>query len=317
MKSLALRAFRLCSAGVFFTFPAGCAGGSSPSPAVPAAAPQVRALASSQTPPKLYIANSSGGVLVYTTGSNPTLVQTISNGVPKPGGIWVDRNGILYAVNLPGNSPQTSLPEYKPGANSPFRTITSGIDNCAYVAVDDHGNLYVTGVNSGSGSFFLEIYPKGRLSASQVLTIPHSGIARVTGLAFDRSGALLVGETIYLQPGVVYRLAPGSQSFTNLGLQNAPGGTIAVDKAGNIYAGSGTSAGQQAIAVYPPNATSPARVIQVQNVLDALTVARSGELYVETSGNGQPQISTYTPGGSNPSQTFVVNAGGTGLALSR
>lgn len=317
MKFLAMRALSGCAASATFVI-AGCTGGTGSTTLIgsPAAVQFERSSHSPALSAELYVPNSSGGVLVYSTGSKPTLLRTITNGVAKPGGIWVDKTGVLYAVNLPGNSYQTSLPEYESGTNAPFRTITNGIVNCAYVAVDKLGNVYVTGVETSNGSFFLEIYPKGQVSPAQTLTIPHTGAARVTGLAFDSSGSLLVGESVYLQPGVVYRLAPGSQTFTNLNLQNAPGGTIAVDKAGNLYSGSGSSAGKQSIAVYRPKSTSPYRKITVKNVLDALTVASTGELYVETTGNGQARISVYSPDGMNPMQTFDVGAAGVGLALS-
>jgi hypothetical protein len=307
-----------CFASAISILVTGCAGGSgSTGPSgIPAAAHSEKSVHPAGSSPKVYIANSRGGVDVYSTGSNPQLVQTITAGVPRPGGIWVDKRGALYAVNVPTSSYQTSLPEYRPGASSPFRTIANGIVNCGYVAVDKHQSVYVTGVNTSSGSFFLEIYPKGQLSPAQTLTIPHPPISAVRGIAFDTTGALLVGESVYSKPGVVYRLAPGSQTFTNLNLQNAPGGDVAVDKAGTLYAGTGSSAGTQAIAVYTPNSRTPSRQIAVQNILDALAVAPNGELYTETEGNGPPQISVYAPGSSSPMQTFDSAAGGVGLALS-
>jgi hypothetical protein len=76
-----------------------------------------RGTASSQ---KLYVSTLDGGsVIVYSAGPNPQLLQTITDGVPRPGGIWIDGNGVLYAVNVPGGNSQTSLPEYEPGAGSP------------------------------------------------------------------------------------------------------------------------------------------------------------------------------------------------------
>ncbi|HVR47991.1 MAG TPA: hypothetical protein VMT95_15280 [Candidatus Binatia bacterium] len=312
------RFLAVCFAGATLVLAAGCAGGNGSTGAngIPAAAQSAKSFRPFSTTSKLYIANTTGGVDVYSTGASPQLLQTIKTGVPRPGGIWVDERGTLYAVNVPTSSYQTSLPEYKPGASSPFRTITNGIVNCSYVAVDKHQSIYVTGVDTSSGSFFLEIYPKGRLSPAQTLTIPHPTISAVRGLAFDTSGALLVGESVYAKPGVVYRLTPGSQTFTNLNLQNAPGGDIAVDKAGNLYAGTGSSAGTQAIAVYPPNSTNPSREIAVQNILEAVAVAPDGELYTETGGNGPPQISVYARGSSSPMQMFDSAAGGMGLALS-
>lgn len=317
-RSITSRSLDSCLACAVAVVLAGCAGANgSPGPSgIPSASKSANSFRQAVESPKLYVANGAGGVAVYSTGPNPQLVQTITTGVPRPGGIWVDKRGTLYAVNVPTSSYQTSLPEYKPGASSPFRTITNGIVNCGYVAIDRHQNAYVTGVDTSSGSFFLEIYPKGGLRPAQTLTIPHPTISAVRGLAFDTSGALLVGESVYAKPGVVYRLTPGSQTFTNLNLQDAPGGDIAVDKAGNLYAGTGSSAGTQAIAVYPPNSTNSSRLITVQNILDAVAVAPDGELYTETGGNGPPQISVYAPGSSSPMQTFDSAAGGMGLALS-
>lgn len=318
MKAITSRSLGVCFASASLVLVAGCAGAmDSPTPiGAPVTAQSERSTRQSHPSSKLYIANSEGGVLVYSTSSNPQLLQTITNGVPRPGGIWVDDRGILYAVNVPVSSYQTSLSEYKLGASSPFRTITHGIVDCGNVAVDKHGNVYVTGIDPSNESFFLEIYPKGQLSPAQTLTIPHPANSRVSGLAFDSTGALLVGESVYFQKGVVYRLARGSQTFTNLNLQNATGGTIAIDKAGNLYVGSGSSAGAQLISVYAPNSTNPSRQIAVQNILAALTVEPNGELYVETIGNGPPQISVYAPGRYNPMQTFDVGGGG-GIALSR
>jgi len=274
---------------------------------------------SAKSAAKLYVANAGGGVFAYSTASNHALLQTITDGVPSPGGIWVDDHQILYVVNASESSKQGSIAEYKPGASAPFRTITNGIVNCQYVAADKHENVYVACIDNASSSFTLEIYSKGQLNPAKTITIPtaKNSLSRLSGLAFDSTGALLVGESVYFQQGVVYRLAPGSQSFTNLNLRNATGGTIAVDKAGNLYVGSGSSAGDQVIGIYPPNSTSPSVEITAQNILYALAVEPSGELYVETGGGGPPQISVYPPGGVNPLQTFDVGAAGSGLALSR
>jgi hypothetical protein len=300
-------------------FAAGCgsAGTTFSSSPVDAVGQSRKAFTYAQPTQKLYVANPTGSVSVYSTGSNPTILQTITNGVPKPGGIWVDNGNMLYAVNLPGGSPQTSLPEFKPGAIDPFRTIVNGIVNCDNVAVDEHTNVYVAGMDTSKNSFFLEFYPAKKLSPTQVLAIPHPNASRLSGLAFDSTGALLVGESIYLQKGVVYRLAPNSRHFTNLNLQGATGGTIAVDGSGNLYVGSGSSAGEQRVTVYPPNSTKPSRKIALQNVIEALTVDRDGTMYLETGGNASIKISVFPPGADKPIQSFVVAGGGGGIALSR
>jgi hypothetical protein len=307
----------LGSAVVLAIFAAGCGGAGSTfsSPPVDAVGQMGEANSYAQTTQKLYIANTAGSVSVYSTGSNPTILQTISDGVPKPGGIWVDNGNNLYAVNLPGASQQTSLPEYKPGATHPFRTIINGIVNCEYVAVDGQRNVYVAGM--ANNTFFLEIYPKGQLSPARTVTIPHPTASRLSGLAFNSTGALLVGESIYLQKGVVYRLAPNSHHFTDLKLKDATGGTISVDGVGNLCGGWGSSAGDQRVGIYPANSIRLSRKIELQNELLALAVDSDGTMYTETSGNGPVQISVYPPGGSKAIESFVVAGGGGGLALSR
>lgn len=259
--------------------------------------------------PRLYVSTITGGsVVVYSTGSNPTLLQTITDGVPRPGGIWIDNHGVLYAVNVPHGSYQTSLPEYKPGAPSAFRTITDGIVNCGEVAVDSKGNVYVTGIDTANGSFFLEIYPKGQLSPAETLTIPNVDESSPNGLAFDSTGALLVGESaLNNNSGAVYRLPAGSQTFTNLNLRQAPGGAIAIDPAGNLYVGGGY------IAVYPPNSHKPVRKILVPHGVSALAIGSEGELYV----GSYESVLEYAPHAKNPQITFGIPGYVGGLALSK
>lgn len=294
---------------------AACAGGapsglgSGPLAIVPAA--HAKHAASRQ---KLYISNIDGSVLVYSTGSAPTLLQTITDGVPRPSGVWVDNRGVFYAVNIPGPYYQTSLPEYKPGATTPFQTITDGIVNVSTVAVDGSFNVYVTGVNTKDGSFFLEVYPKGKLSPSETLTIPEAGhgAGGPTSLAFDSTGALLVGETIDdTFAGAVFRLPKGSQTFTNLNLHDAPGGSIAVDGAGNLYVG-----GNGIVRVYAPNSKRSNRRIYLGAFISGLTADASGDLYVGVQ-TEQETIMVYPPGAKKPSQSFSVEALIGGLALSQ
>jgi len=258
---------------------------------------------------KLYVSTIDGGsVVVYSAGSDPTLLQTITDGVPRPAGIWIDKHGVLYAVNVPGPYYQTSLPEYKPGASSPFRTIIDGIVNVSEVAVDSKESVYVTGLNTATGDLFLEIYPKHQLAPAETLTIPNVGLGGVDGLAFDSTGALLVGEgTEEGTSGAVFRLPPGSQTFTNLGLQKAPGGVIALDAAGNLYVG-----GNAGIAVYAPNSTKRLRHFIVPLGVSALAIAPDGELYVGSF----ESVLEYAPHAKNPKISFDIPGHVGGLALS-
>ncbi len=100
MKRIALRVIGVCFGSLAIVlFAAACAGGigapteSGITTTVESQNLTGPALAS----PQLYISNLHGSVLVYSIGSDPTLVQTITNGVAQPGGIWVDKRGTLYA----------------------------------------------------------------------------------------------------------------------------------------------------------------------------------------------------------------------------
>lgn len=288
----------------------GCGGSQVPAAGTtaPAAAAQ-HAAGAARRAQQLYVSTIDGGsVVVYSAGISPQELQTITDGVPRPGGIWVDKHGVLYAVNVPDSSYQTSLPEYKPGATAPFETITDGIVNCGNVAVDAKGNTYVTGTDTANGSLFLEIYPKGQLSPSETLTIPHTGLADIGGLAFDSSGALLIGESIFESKGAVYRLPLGSQTFTNVGLHQINGGAITVDASGNLYVGGTTS-----IAIFAPNTTKPSRVIKITGTgISALALDAAGDLYVGTD----ESISVYAPGTKKPANTFTIPGHVGGIALS-
>jgi sugar lactone lactonase YvrE len=299
----------LSGAAVFILL-AGCSAGTTSLPAQnTVAGPATHVVTQgSRTQSKLYVSTIDGGsVIVYAATGAPDVLQTITDGVPRPQGIWVDRHNVLYAVNVPGSSYQTSLPEYKNGESSPFQTITDGIVNCSDVAVDRKGNVYVTGLNTANGDLFLEIYSNGATAPSETLTVPSNGLSAIAGLAFDSSGALLVGETTGEgSSGAVYRLRQGSKKFVSLGLLKAPGGIITVDEAGNIYLG-----GNSGIAEYAPNQTKPSSRLRVQFGVSAIAIDRAGELYVGTFGG----VSEYAPHAKKPMATFDVPGHVGGLAL--
>ena len=272
---------------------------------------------------KLYIANVFGSVLVYSAGKNPQLLQTITDGVPKPFSLWVDDTGILYALNATYRSSPPNVAEYEPGAESPFFVLTNDIPNFGYVAVDSSQNVYVTGAIGSGGQAILELFSKGSSNPSETLNVPTSGkLSGSDSLTFDPSGDLLVGIlSLEKKDDAVFRLPPGSQTFTNLGLKKMPAAQIAADAAGNIYAGGGGDAGIRTIAVYAPGQTKPTRKIHLSQLaigVTALTVSANGRLYVASQVSTQHLVYEYAPGASKPDVTLDIAASveGQGLALS-
>jgi len=303
-----------CASGVGGSSIAGSPGLLTPSQAVNVAA---------QSQQKLYIANVFGSVLVYSAGKSPQLLQTITDGVPKPFSLWVDDTGILYALNATYRSSSPNVAEYEPGAESPFFAIANDVPNFGYVAVDGSQNVYLTGQIGSDGKSILELYPKGSSNPSETLNVPTSGkLSGSDTLAFDPSGDLLIGIlSLEKKDDAVFRLPPGSQTFANLGLKKMPAAQIAADATGNIYAGGGGDAGIRTIAVYAPGQTKPSRTIKLpqQSIgVTALTVSANGTLYVATQLSTQHVILEYAPGASKPDVTLdiVASVEGEGLALS-
>jgi len=304
-----------CASGAGGASVSGASGGGLP--------PSQAAKPASESQQKLYIANLGGSVLVYSAGKNPQLLQTITDGVPAPFSLWVDDTGILYVINGTYRSDSPNVAEYQPGADSPFFVLTNDIPNFGYVAVDSSQNVYLTGEIGSDGKSILELYPKGSSNPSETLNAPTSGkLSGSDTLTFDPSGDLLIGiQSLEKTDDAVFRLPPGSQTFTNLGLKKMPAAQIAADAAGNIYAGGGGDDGIRTIAVYAPGQTKPSRRIRLSQLttgVNALTVSADGTLYVATQVSTQKVIYEYAPGASKPDVTLDIAASveGEGLALS-
>jgi hypothetical protein len=309
-----------CAALVAITLSgAGCAAGTNPASALTPGAAESHAHQAQQ---KLYVANylansGIGAVLVYSTGKTPQLIQTITDGVPKPYSLWVDDTGILYAINLPYLSSGANLAEYEPGSGSPFFITGNDIPDSAAVAVDSNQNVYLAG--SIDSKSILELYPKGSSTPSRTFTVPSSGtLSAPESLTFDPSGNLLVGVlALPKQDNAVFRFSPGSAQFTNLGLKKMPGAIVAADAAGNLYVGGDDATGDtRTIAVYAPNQTKASRKIHLPPsgfAVTGLTVSAGGTLYV----GSRSLVYEYAPGSRKPKTTLNSNAPGIfGLALS-
>lgn len=147
----------------------------------------------------LYVGNIDGqpglgNILVYTASmKNPQLIRTISNGTGRPFGMWVDAKNILYVANFPNKDPG-SVTEFKPGASSPFFTITNFVGWPEAVAVDAHGNVYVNESLEDTG--YVQVFPPGSNNAKYTINTGIGGYAfEAGGLAFDPKGNLIAGES--------------------------------------------------------------------------------------------------------------------------
>jgi hypothetical protein len=259
----------------------------------------------------LYIGNILGGVPLYSTGKNPQEVGDITDGLPRVTDVWVDQTGVLYAFTDNRQYPYETIEEFEPGATSPFFSLVLKRYG-AIVAADLAQNVYAQGEN-GQGQQVVDVYPPGSQNIANEYVVPSIGrVSGPQGMAFDSTGALLVGVAALAnnkqgQVGAVFRLNSGSSTFTNLNLKKAHGGLIATDGAGNLYVGGG-----RLISVYAPGATSPSRIVHSKQTVTSLTVASDGTLYVGTYTGG---ITVYPPGKTKSNDSFVPQAQVSGLAL--
>lgn len=259
----------------------------------------------------LYIANILGGVPLYSTGKNPHEVGDITDGVPRVTSVWVDQRGVLYAFSDNPQYPYETIEEYEPGGTTPFFSLALKRYG-AIVAADSAQNVYAQG-EDGAGQQVIDVYPPGSQNYANEYVVPSIGqISAPEGMAFDSTGALLVGVFALAnnkqgQVGAVFRLNAGSSTFVNLNLTKAYGGLIATDGAGHLYVGGGN-----VISVYAPGATSPSRIVHTKSGIDALTAAANGTLYVGSFNGG---IAVYGPGKRTSGKSFVAQAQVSGLAL--
>jgi DNA-binding beta-propeller fold protein YncE len=155
-------------------------------------------------------------------------------GLRSPHGVAVDAAGNVYVADTHTNR----VVKLAAGSNTQTVLPFTGLDLCANnieaavggVAVDPAGTVYVTDscndrvVMLVDGSSTQTVLPFKRLDSPQ-------------GVAVDATGAVYV---VSYSQSEIFRLAAGSTRQTPLpasGIQAAPTGNLAVDAAGNVYAG--------------------------------------------------------------------------------
>lgn len=283
----------------------GCNGATSMPQGAPSAAGQpARRVAPESLRNAVYVSDQLEKAIVAFPPSehanNPAPLETLNLGV-IPEGVWVDRDGILYAALFASNGSQFgSVEEFKPGATQPFRTITDGIGEPSFVVVDKKGTLYVD--QTFDQSVEILEYRKGHTSPFTTVSITEKGEAAGGPMTLDGHGNLYV-HTFFIDnpPSKVYEIARGSTTARDLGLSGLGQLTgLSSDKAGNLYVADANFG----ISVYPPGQTNRAREIMPpqNNVFDDFITTRSGKLYAAQGAPGydEPSLLEYAVGGSQP-----------------
>jgi hypothetical protein len=254
-----------------------------------------------KTKPLIYWANfGSNAVYIYSAkGTNPPEKGEITTGISNPERLFVDASLDVYATNL-GNNTVTG---YKPGATSPFLTISDGVDTPTGLTVDAAGTVYCANV----GDSTVTEYPKGKTSPS--LTISITGSPEY--LAVDAK------DNLYVSTGTgVIEFAPGSTQGKDLDLDMGSPSAIELDKSGNIIA---IDASANSIDVFPAGQTQPSKVVPVTaGTAFALSLdKKENAVYasVEESAGFIVQQLDY-PGGTSLSDKIASGPGDWPIAVS-
>lgn len=266
----------------------------------------------------LYVADIDGQpgvgqILVYSAGmKNPQLIRTITNGTGRPFGLWVDSNNVLYVANYPNKYP-SSVTEFKPGASSPFYTITNFKGIPESVAVDANSNVFVNESYQDQG--WVQEFAPGSATAERTIDTGVAGYAFTPGsMAFDRKGNLIVAEQAKLKLQIV-EIARRSFKVTPLNLDldgnGITGPGLGIDKAGNIYVASSNNA---TVSVFAPGQTEPSRTISPVAGYGLTSVTPQGAVY---QASGESSVTEVAPGSSGPTFTLTCECSAQGVAVSR
>jgi hypothetical protein len=193
---------------------------------------------------------------VYSPGGTQ-LLRAIGRGVRAPHAIAFDSHGNLYVVN--GSAEyhylRPSVSVYEPGADSPFRRITTGgLKTPRLLAIDGSDNVFV---NSGSGSV-LE-YAAG---SDKVLRTITDGISSVDALALDATGTLYVSNASQLPShGWISVYPPGAthEDYRITDRVNEPG-PLLLDQTDDLYAAEDSYSGH--VRIYAANQRVPRKSIK-------------------------------------------------------
>jgi hypothetical protein len=181
------------------------------------------------------------------TNSSPTTVTMPGNGAFEVKSIAFDRFGDLYAVNnnFPANVYITVYAPFVTSSSSPIATITTAFPTSAYVVAVDPGGLVWTCQVDPTPNWHCFQYPgpyNGNVSPAPSITLSDQ-LDRPEGLAWNAAGDLFVANEGGV--GNIVRFnAPVHDGETASAVLNTSGQQIiglAMDRAGNLYAGSNTN----------------------------------------------------------------------------
>jgi len=241
---------------------------------------------------------STNTITVYSgKGENGKERGSITTGLSNPERLFVDAKGNVYATNI-GNDTITA---YKPGATSPFLTISDGVDSPTGLTVDAAGTVYCANV----GNDTITVYPRGTTTPSLTISVSQGSPEY---LATDKSDNLYASVATE-----VLEFPKGSSNGTDLGLAVTSPGALEVDKSGNII----VLDGESTIDYFPAGKTEPSKQIPAQYGFGLSLSKNEKELYVSVESGASFVIESVAyPNGSTLADKLTTSAGDWPVAVS-
>jgi hypothetical protein len=240
----------------------------------------------------------SNTITIYSAkGENGKEEGTITNGLSNPERLFVDAKGNVYATNVGNNS----ITAYKPGATSPFLTISDEVDTPTGLTVDAAGTVYCANV----GNDTITVYKRGTTTPSLTIPVPEGSPEY---LATDKS------DNLYASVGTeVIEFPKGGTSGVDLGLDvSAPSG-LEVDKSGNVI----VVDNETTIDYFPAGETEPSKQISASGAFALSLSKNEKELYVSIDAGEDFYVESVAyPKGSTLADKLTTDAGDWPVAAS-
>jgi hypothetical protein len=254
----------------------------------------------------LYGASYDGGfVNIYPLRStNQSPLGQLTTDLVSPQGIVVDRSHNVWVANTNA----FNVLGFARGATTPFATLSDPNYFPISVAVDSNGTVYAANAESTAGPpGNVTYWKKGASSPSGTLT--YANFETVTNLGIDAKNNLYVSYIPISGPPAVVEFAAGSQTGTQLPIQDATLGDITFDKSGNLV----METLQNNLGVWaPPYDTGPTRTIPAFGNEPTLE-KRENKVWIAYANFSTPMIEgyNYTTG----AQVGVITNGWTSSAV--
>jgi hypothetical protein len=282
--------------------------------------------------------SGQGTIVEYRAyGAHKAPIRTITLPAGQAEGLWADSRGDLYAaiVNA-GVNGQGFVYVYRPGATSPYRIYSKGIDGPSGVAFDSAGDMYVANLcgppgQGSDGCFvfarpygpaaasrtaspfgdtngYVAVFPKGSKQPAALLEGP---LHIAEGVAVDDKGDVFVANFIDLlkEASNIVEFPAGSTDGKVLamrGLMNTIVYQLLFDRSGELLLADND------VLFYPPPFRKPSGVLSNGvSVAIGLAYGPDGTLfvgnYLVTENDGDAVA--FPPGDTSPARTYSVPNG--------